>query len=1083
MDPIENIALESAAGSGKTRALTRQFLRLFLDDADYRLKTLYGITFTNEATLEMKKRILRYLDLLATGNARDESDQGILDDFRRLFPDLEHRAARKKRYLLNNLSDLNISTFHSLFASFLSSIPFAAGILPDYEIIDEGREKILFEQVLDRFLETVHEEDRLLRAVLELTAGEETPIKTILTDTYRNALPWFEFLTDLTRHKDEIDRAVETLRVEFIDRLKTLKTFIETNEDAGRTKTTGTMNRHLAGYIARIGNYLETPDLEIIAPVLKVNALLFKNPNSDEIPRYIQDFNKNLGPRNADFTRTAQSLYQCQKRYLTELSNQKIVTHLFPILEIARRFQKEKQQRNFLSFADIEGYAHEALKENIETNYLYFKIGADIDHLLIDEFQDTSYLQLEILAPIITEITAVRPAEKSIFYVGDPRQAIFRWRGGSAELFTLLPRRHEGKIKKDILSKNYRSKQEIVDFVNTVIGSTDQARPDNTGGWIRMENIGAFPDKDAAEAATIALTVALAKKLHAEFGYHYSDIAVLVRRNAFGTSIARELARNAIPCLSKSRADILSSDDVRLIIQLLKFLDNPENDFALLHLLTSPVFRMKEEIIRHLKNRGKTLYLALTNSHPDWHATKKLRRLLDLVYFSNPYELLYRIYQELELLISYPLATLLDAAADYLKQGFSSLSARSLSAFVDWLETAGPAIDIKETHPEGVEVLTVHKAKGLEFEVVILAETFYDSKQGENPKLLFSYAQNQVKPDSIYWRQFGKFNTDLMEAEKKRLEKDELNLLYVAMTRAKSGLYILGCTETKKEETKPVGFWYGWISEKVGSQEYAAGEITKKPIPEEERAEKTYGAIVKNGALAEIEPIVKDELPLQRERAEISLPWEQNVQEDFAERKIFTPTEREVEIIEPARRKGMEFGDLVHRALAQVEFLDDTQPVTSKPPSNAKVLDTIKNLKGDDLIVAKVVAFMKDQYGRIPEDLVVIDEQLRPLLLETLSDPDLRFIFHQDSKDRTCKNELALYFEDDKRDVSIHIDRLIVEPKKIIIIDYKTGTEKPEYKQQMRVYKKGVECVYPGKPVEAILIYLEAERGKKIVKT
>ena len=101
--------------------------------------------------------------------------------------------------------------------------------------------------------------------------------------------------------------------------------------------------------------------------------------------------------------------------------------------------------------------------------------------------------------------------------------------------------------------------------------------------------------------------------------------------------------------------------------------------------------------------------------------------------------------------------------------------------------------------------------------------------------------------------------------------------------------------------------------------------------------------------------------------------------------------------------------------------------------------------------------------------------------METISDPDLRFLFYKDNRDVKCKNELPIYFEEEKKDVSAHIDRLIIERDKIFIIDYKTGEEKSEYKHQMQVYKKGIQQIYPGVNVKTLLIYLEKERGKKIV--
>jgi ATP-dependent exoDNAse (exonuclease V) beta subunit len=116
---IENIALVSAAGAGKTRALTRRFLYLYLHRAQFPLDSLYGITFTNEAAFEMKMRILRYLELLASGNAKDESEEDIIRYFNQLFPNSREQIKKKKRFLLSNLS-LSYQAFHLLRAFFLA---------------------------------------------------------------------------------------------------------------------------------------------------------------------------------------------------------------------------------------------------------------------------------------------------------------------------------------------------------------------------------------------------------------------------------------------------------------------------------------------------------------------------------------------------------------------------------------------------------------------------------------------------------------------------------------------------------------------------------------------------------------------------------------------------------------------------------------------------------------------------------------------------------------------------------------------------------------------------------------------------
>ncbi len=1019
-EKLENIALISSAGAGKTRALTQRFLFLFLHKALYPLDSLYGITFTNEAAFEMKTRILRYLDVLITGKTQNESEKAIIDDFTHLFPDIKERAEKKRRYLLNNLSELNISTFHSLFASFLSSIPFAAGILPGYEVIDETREALIYESVLDRFFEEVTQNKEIFNAIYELLEQQETRIKVSINGIYGCIIPWLNFLENLVNREGDIRSSIVEQENRFTNLLQEFRDFIHENESAGYIKNSNRMNNNVMKLLITIDKYIETKNFDNLSKSEYTQSILRRDIDSKS---YIQKFTNNLGEKSADFLKILENIKICTKDYLNLLSDRQILIHLKPILEIHRLFQKEKRNRNVISFDDIETYTLEAFKNNPEPDYLYFKVGAEIRHLMIDEFQDTSHRQLEVMEPLISEITSVEPKEKSIFYVGDPKQAIFRWRGGTPELFYMLLRKYHDKIKKEELIVNYRSKEEIIKFVNTVLNKNDKPKEGNTGGWIKVEQCGDFSEKEEGAQKIKERIYSLVKELHREYGYEYSDIAVLVRTNNFGAAIAEELTKKRVPCVSRSRADILSDVDVWFVLNLLKFLDNPENNFALMHVLLSPLFNIKEETLRRLQYTQKTLFLNLSDSHPRWIVTKKLVHLLSLVHFLNPYELIYQIYKELGIKISYSLATLLDVALEYTREGFGSLS-----SFIDWVEKAGESIEIKEVHPEGVKILTIHKAKGLEFEVVIIPETNWQIKPYENRQLLFSYMDNGSKPEKIYWRSYGKYFKTLKDAEQERLKNDELNLLYVALTRAKNGIYILGFNHLKKG----LGFWLDTISEKLGTTEYSCGEVFKKGRFEiRGKEEKAYGALSE-------EPLVIKE-----------------------ERTLYSPTERGIEIIDASRRRGIEFGTMVHHALSRVEWLDSFD---------------IEHFVND------VMEFIKNMYVRTPEETEEIDVHLKSLLIETFTDPDLRYLFFKDNRDIKCKNELPIYFEEEKRDISGHIDRLIIEPGVMTIIDYKTGQEKPEYTHQMLIYKKGIEKIYPGSRVSSLLIFLEKQRGGKVVE-
>ncbi len=1016
-EKINNIALMSAAGSGKTHALTKRFLLLYLHDRNFLLESLYAITFTNAAAFEMKNRILRYLDVLTQGTADNEPEQDVIDYFGGIFPDIRKRAAYKKGHLLNNFSDVHISTFHSLFASFLSCIPFAAGIMPDYRIIDEPDEQLILIEAIDRVLDIARADPKVLAMLTEMVEQQERTVKTGIDNLYRSLIPWMPYFEDLTQHETKIRSSADSLTKELVGYLESLVRFVHDHEYAALTKSTGKINSMLERMLKKINDFVSTTDTHKLEPILKYyleDGILNK--------KYVSNFVERLETPD-EFRRLVEDTVKHLQKYVTMLSDREILIHLKPIIEIHREFRSAKQKMSALSFDDIEYFTREALKGSPETDYLYFKLGSDMNHLMIDEFQDTSFRQVEILEPIMDEITAVSPEDKSLFYVGDPYQAIFRWREGAPELFDYLKNKYQGKIEGKDLSVNYRTKEEIISFVNRILDKKDEAKPGNIGGWLRIEELAEFKKKEEGNEATIKKTVEIVRELTNEYGYAPDDIAILTRTNKFASRLAKALSEAAIPCVSRSRASVLDEADVQFMLHLLKFLDNPQDDFSLLHVLLAPPVAMNEETIRRFRVGKKTLYMALLDHHPDLPITARLQKILAQVYFNNPYEIIFRILQEFKMRISYPVATLLDAALGYPKYDFNSLS-----AFVNWFEYHGKSIEVKETHARGVEILTVHRAKGLEFEIVLIPETNWDLRNPENAQLLFSYEKDSARPDRVYWRKYGKYLEGLREAEQERLKKDSLNLLYVALTRAKSGVYMLGY----KTRATGRGFWLNTIKEKLGDAALPYDAIPKlKKAAEKEEAESYPVTLIEEG------PVVREE------------------------RTLYSPTERGVEIIEPVRRKGMEFGEMIHNTLSQVEWLDDVDAETR---------------------ISELLDYAKSIYARSSKDEGSIEQRLLPLLRETLLDPDLRFLFYRDGRDVVCKNELPIYYEDEKRDISAHIDRLLIGADDIVIIDYKTGEEKSEYKHQMRVYKKGIEMIFPDARIRSILLYLERDRGSKITE-
>ena len=1018
-EKIENTALMSSAGAGKTRALTKRFLYLYLHEADFQLKSLYGITFTNEAAFEMKTRVLNYLDLLIAKTSDDPADAEIVEYFQRCYPDIEQRAKVRKKHLLNNLTEFNIYTFHSLFASFLSSIPFAAGILPGYRIIDEAGEAIFYERILDKYFEIGRREKEQFEYLRNFVQQNDVRMKRSIKNIHRSIMPWLAFLADLIGQEKKLITEVKKNESEFFKTLKQIEEFIHTHEEATYVKNSSHMNKNMLRFCEKIDVFLGSKEFDILEQSEYTKTIL----RGDLInKKYIKKFIDNLGPAKNEFEKLLNDLASCVTCYLQSLSDRQIAIYLRPILEIHSPYEKEKRAQNLISFDDIEELTLRALKAAPDMDYLYFKLGAVIGHLMIDEFQDTSYRQLSIITPLIDEILSVDPHEKSLFYVGDPKQAIYRWRGGVSELFNVLTERYPEKIVPKELTINYRSKTEVVDFVNKVLDKEDEAQKDNTGGWIRIENIGEYDDEQGQQEI-INRTASLIKKLCDNYNYSYSDIAVLVRTNNYGMLLSEGFVKAGIPHSSTSKCNILNNADVRTIYKLLEFLDDPQNDFALLHVLFSPFFNVDEEIVRRLIHPGRTLFLCLRDAHPGWPVTKKLEKLLKMVHILNPYDLIFHIYQELRLKITYALATLLDIALDYTIE-----ETGHLSSFLNWLRDVGDSVQVTEVQPEGVQILTVHKAKGLEFDIILLPETNWLLRLNEDPKLLFSYKANGVEPEGIYWRKYGRYLQGLKDAEQNRLVQDELNLLYVALTRARSGIHILGYRHKKRG----LGFWAKKIAEKIGDFDYSKGEIIKKPK-----------ITLKPDVIKEYGPIT----------------WEPTIIKE--ERSLYSPTDRVLELVDITRRQGMEFGTIVHDAMSNLAWLDNVELQS---------------------YVEKIVRRVSDKHARTHEEAAVLKKELVSVLIDTLSDPDLRFLFFKEGRSIEYMNEVAIYFEEKEKDISGQIDRLMIEHDKIIIIDYKTGVMEEKYKHQLEIYKKGIEKIYPGRQIKALLVYLNNKQGTKLIE-
>jgi exodeoxyribonuclease V beta subunit len=378
---------------------------------------------------------------------------------------------------------------------------------------------------------------------------------------------------------------------------------------------------------------------------------------------------------------------------------------------------------------------------------LYFRLDAGIEHLLIDEFQDTNIVQYKVLKPLIEEITSgIGTKEfKSFFYVGDKKQSIYRFRGGAKALFDYVAKTFNADV--DTLSKNYRSKKNIVEFVNKTfcekIKDYENQTPTKEGGFVEV-----LTCKEILDDINLKVDSLL------KSGIKEDDIAILCVKNSDATTIKESLQEHFkdIKVNTESNLKLIHSQNVEKIIEFLKYLYFEEELYARgFQVLIGKNFDTLPDISNFDKN-DKPLNLAN-------RCIKK--------FGIDAYDV--DVFKFLEVV----------ATHNDLESLIFSLDELSLNS-------------IKKDR-QGIKILTIHKSKGLEFDNVLVVDRL-SGKNNLQGFLLFEYEEIKLKNIFINMkkREFVDDEFKIAKEKEKDLQlEDTLNAQYVAFTRAKSNLFIL----------------------------------------------------------------------------------------------------------------------------------------------------------------------------------------------------------------------------------------------------------------------------------------------------
>ena len=810
------IVNRSSAGSGKTYTLSLNFIALALVGATkfsvFYYRSILAITFTNKAAAEMKERVLEYLEVLSEGKNED----GVLDWLKKNTPLSESQIIKNagdvKSSIIHNYADLRISTIDKFTYNIVRTFSSDLGLSHNFEL-EMDNNKII-QPVVAALLSKMSEKGGALSEALVNFAlqkaedGKSTNIETDLEDFSRNlfnedAIPFISSnnisVLDCMKVKDHL-----------LQQKKKISSDIQSHSDVisqffiafGFTKDhfiRGSFFNHFTKNLSDEKKW--TPSSSIVKNIAE--DVWYSKTKADDIKDLIDLHKLKLV-----------SFYEDLMKLISEYNTvNALFTNIYSIAVLNKLMEEVnlyKKEQNIEQISVFNKKINDVIVKQ-PSNFIYERIGERYNHFLIDEFQDTSVLQWQNLMPLITDVVDYG----SCFIVGDGKQSIYRWRGGEVEQFLKIPEIFKGDnlpektvweqklsyhYKEDKgANQNYRSRKNIIDFNNKFFSSlknklttdlqqiyTDAAQNTDVakdGGYVHLELV--KEEGDGFKENIIAKMIAEINKLTNENGFEYKDITILCNSRKRVSLVAERFSQNGINVVSNEGLLINSSEKVRLIISVMSFLLDGNDDLSKVSIVnylqnTTPISEDIHSL--YLKIKSSTDFSVILKKYKISINKNKLLRLP-----------LYEVVEKLNKIFNIKEDVYTSFFLDVVLS-FSDKNGSNLSHFMEWWEDKKDKESI--VIPEGtnaVQVMTIHKSKGLAFNVVMIpfnweggrkySEIWVDSSCQTNSMLNSSLIRTSKKLEQ------SDFEKDYRN-ENELSFMDSLNKLYVAMTRPVERLYV-----------------------------------------------------------------------------------------------------------------------------------------------------------------------------------------------------------------------------------------------------------------------------------------------------
>ena len=819
---------KSSAGSGKTFTLVKEYLRLALSGDMNKYKHILAITFTNKAANEMKSRIISALEELSAGSADSAMAKELLPALNITPQILKDRAEFLLQDMLHHYSDLSVSTIDSFVHRLIRSFAYDLHISSNFEI--EMDSNMLLQHAVEKLMDSAREDEasQVTKALIDfaennLVEGKGWNLEYALINFSKEL-----FNEDSYKYIEKLSEFELDDFIKARDSLYAVKVNFEAKVKAPAVKAIELIRSqdlhesHFFHTRASIHRYFHNLAIDPAVAKLEPNTYVIKTISDN---RWASGRVSHMDKIKIESIQEQLTAYYIeiqmarQKDGPTYLLAKLLLKNIYAFMlltEIKRMLEEYKKESNILHISEFQERISHIVREQ-DAPVIYERIGDWYDCVLIDEFQDTSVLQWRNLLPLVEN--SQMKVEDSLI-VGDGKQAIYRFRGGEVEQFAALPLVYKSDddfmlqarevaimnygTEELALVKNYRSRKEIIDFNNsfyTIVssfpefahqhiyeGHAQQQGRDSAGGFVSID----FLEKTEEVPYIESLCYHVEALVHnvRDKGYAWSDIAILTRTNVIGSDIASYLLQQGIPVVSSESLLIGRSREVRAIVSFLYYISDKENLIRRSEILyyASPAQMSANGADVHTRLRG------------DYSTFEKYISELTGTSFNSDELVQNRLPELIQSLIrKFDFLNKDDSFIQFFMDEVLEYSVRNgnrINEFLDWWEANKSKKSI--IYPESmdaVRVLTIHKAKGMQYPVVIIPDADY--KLRNTKKFLWAELQQDfIGKVSVFPLpvQIELENTKYVGLYRKEMAEsllDMINLFYVATTRPEERLYII----------------------------------------------------------------------------------------------------------------------------------------------------------------------------------------------------------------------------------------------------------------------------------------------------